>query len=108
MTPDFSGESGYKSKYWPRLNGLEEESSSCLSVSWGDQAEPQSDREYILLDVIGAYDLLLLQGLTPEGASLRLGLSKSRDELVQELDSETGRRLSVALSPPAEQPRERA
>jgi len=55
-------------------------------------AELQSERENILLDVIGAYDLLRWQGLTAERAAHRLGLSKSRDELVQELDAETARR----------------
>ena len=106
MTPHSSGENCYKSKYWPGLNGLEEDS-TCLSTLSREKSESQSDREQILLDVIGAYDLLLLHGLTPEGACIRLGLSKSRDDLVQELDSETARRLAVALSPPTERLRER-
>jgi hypothetical protein len=79
--------------------------SASLSAPWVQKAEPQSDRENILLDVIGAYDLLLMQGLTSEGALTRLGLHKSRDELVQELDSETARRLAIPIPPPKEQPR---
>lgn len=107
VTPHTSGESGYKSRYWPGLNGLEDDS-ALLSCPWGQKSEPQSDRENILLDVIGAYDLLRLQGLTPEGASIRLGLRKSRDELVQELDGETARRRSVPLlATSPEQSRER-
>jgi hypothetical protein len=107
MTPRSSGENCYKSKYWPSLNGLADES-ALLSAPWGQKPEPQSDRENILMDVIGAYDLLLLQGLTAEGASTRLGLRKSRDELVRELDAETARRLSIGLPAPTEQPRNRA
>lgn len=107
MTPRSSGENCYKSKYWPGLNGLADES-AFLSTSWGQKPEPQSERENILLDVIGAYDLLLLQGLTAEGALTRLGLRKSRDELVRELDAETARRLSIRLPAPTEQPRNRA
>lgn len=107
MTPRSSGENGYQSKYWPGLNGLTDES-AFVSAPWGQKPEPQSDRENILLDVIGAYDLLLLQGLTAEGASTRLGLSKSRDELVRELDAETARRLSIQLPAPPEQPQNRA
>lgn len=107
MTPRFSGENCYKSKYWPSLNGLADE--FVFSSHAGSQkSEPQSDRENILLDVIGAYDLLLMQGLTAERASTRLGLRKSRDELVQELDFETARRLAFRLSPPTEPPRESA
>ncbi len=107
MTPHFSGENGYKSKYWPGLNGLADDTTS-FYARWGHKPEPQSERENILLDVIGAYDLLLLQGLTADGASTRLGLRKSRDELVRELDSETARRLSIELPTPTEQPRNRA
>ncbi len=107
MTPHCSGEAGYKSKYWPNLNGLVDEY-AYLSAPWGQKPEPQSERENILLDVIGAFDLLLLQGLTPERASTRLGLRKSRDDLVQELDSETARRLSIQLPAPTEQRQERA
>ncbi len=107
MTPRCSGENGYQSKYWPSLNGLADES-AFLSAPWGRKSEPQSDRENILLDVIGAYDLLLLQGLTAAGALTRLGLRKSRDDLVQELDSETARRLSIPLPAPTEQPRNSA
>lgn len=107
MTPRSSGENGYKSKYWPGLNGLADETTS-FYARWGQKSEPQSDRENILLDVIGAYDLLLLQGLTAEGASTRLGLRKSRDELVRELDAETARRLSIQLPAPTEQPQNRA
>jgi hypothetical protein len=92
MTPRLSGENAYKSKFWPSLNGLPDEA-AFFSVPWGQKSEPQSDRENILLDVIGAYDLLLMQGLSAAGAVTRLGLRKSRDELVQELDSETARRL---------------
>jgi hypothetical protein len=108
MTPRSSGENGYQSKYWPGLNGLADETTTFLSAPWGREPEPQSDRENILLDVIGAYDLLLLQGLTAEGASTRLGLRKSRDELVRELDAETTRRLSIQLPAPTEQPQNRA
>jgi len=104
MTPRSGGENCYISKYWPSLNGTVDES-AFLSAPWGQNTEPQSDRENILLDVIGAYDLLLLQGLTAEGALTRLGLRKSRDELVQELDSETARRLAIPLPPQTEQPR---
>ena len=106
MTPRSSGENGYQSKYWPSLNGLADES-SFPSAPWSRKYEPQSDRENILLDVIGAYDLLLLQGLTAERASTRLGLRKSRDELVRELDAETARRLSLQLPVPTEQPPDR-
>ena len=105
MTPDLDGKNCYQSKYWPNLNGLAEETAF---PSWGHKSELQSDRENILLDVIGAFDLLLLQGLTAEGAMIRLGLRKSRDELVQELDAETARRLSLQLSLPLEPPRKRA
>jgi hypothetical protein len=101
MTPDFGAENCYKSKYWPSLNGLADES-SFSSGAWTHNSELQTERESILLDVIGAYDLLLLQGLTAEGASIRLGLLKSRDELVQELDVETARRLAIQLPPPSE------
>jgi hypothetical protein len=104
MSPRPSGENAYKSKYWPGLNGLAEES-AFLSAPWGQMSEPQSERENILLDVIGAYDLLLQQGLTAEGALTRLGLRKSRDELVQELDLETARRVGVQLPPPQDPPR---
>ena len=107
MTPRSGGENCYISKYWPSLNGTVDES-AFLSAPWGQNTEPQSDRENILLDVIGAYDLLLLQGLTAEGALTRLGLRKSRDELVQELDLETGRRLSMRFPAPMEPPRESA
>jgi hypothetical protein len=104
MTPGSGGENCYKSKFWPSLNGMVDES-AFLSASWGQKSEPQSDRENNLLDVIGAYDLLLLQGLTADGALTRLGLHKSRDELVQELDLETARRLSILPPPPTEPPR---
>jgi hypothetical protein len=107
MTPDSSRENCYKSKYWPSLNGLTDEL-TFLSAAWGQKSELQSERENILLDIIGAYDLLLLQGLTAEGASTRLGLRKSRDELVQELDTETARRLATQLAPPADQQPNRA
>jgi hypothetical protein len=80
------------------LNGLVEDN-VFTSTPWAQKPELQTERETILLDVIGAYDLLLMQGLTAEGAATRLGLSKSRDELVRELDSETSRRLSVQLPP---------
>jgi hypothetical protein len=82
--------------------------SALLSAPWGRKPEPQSDREHILLDVIGAYDFLRLQGLTAEAAMTRLGLRKSRDQLVQELDAETARRLSIRLPAPTEQARNRA
>jgi hypothetical protein len=99
MTPRSSeGENAYKSKYWPSLNGMEDE-----SAPWAQKSEPQSDRENILLDVIGAYDLLLQQGLSAAGALTRLGLGKSRDQLVEELDSETARRLSFHPPAPMEQ-----
>jgi hypothetical protein len=104
MTPCSDGEPCYKSKYWPGLNGIADEA-SLLSASWGPSPEAQSERENILLDVIGAYDLLLLQGLTPAGALTRLGLHKSRNDLVRELDSETARRLAIPISPPTHQPR---
>jgi hypothetical protein len=100
MTPRSGGENCYKSKHWPNLNGLAEET-VFLSPSWRRRAELRSERENILLDVIGAYDLLLLQGLTSEGALKRLGLNKSRDDLVQELDIETARRLAIPVPPPA-------
>ena len=103
VIPRSCGENAYRSKYWPNLNGVMEES-AVLSAPWGTHAQPQSERENALLDVIGAYDLLLLQGLTDMGALKRLGLSKSRDELVQELDVETARRLSIQL-PAQEQAR---
>jgi hypothetical protein len=107
MTPRPGGEPAYKSKYWPSLNGLADDA-AFFAAPWGQKSEPQSDRENILLDVIGAYDLLLLQGLTATGALTRLGLHKSRDELVQELDLETGRRLSMRFPAPMEPPRESA
>lgn len=93
MTPRPTGENAYKSKYWPSLNGIADDSVFPPNF-WERKHEPQSEREIILLDVIGAYDLLLLQGLTAERASRRLGLRKSRDELVRELDFETARRLA--------------
>lgn len=96
VIPRSSGEDAYKSKYWPNLNGVMDES-AVLAAPWGSSAVPQSERETELLDIIGAYDLLLLQGLTDNGALKRLGLNRSRDELVQELDSETARRLSLQL-----------
>ena len=108
MTPRSSGENCYKSKYWPGLNGLVDETTTFRATPWGQKPQPQSERENILLDVIGAYDLLLLQGLTAEGASTRLGLRKSRDEMVRELDAETARRLSIQLPAPPEQPQNRA
>jgi hypothetical protein len=102
MTPHSGGENCYKSKYWPRLNGLTKET-TFISAHWSQNSTPQTEREGILLDVIGAYDLLLLQGLTAEGALTRLGLHKTRDELVQELDAETARRLSIQLPASKEQ-----
>ena len=96
VTPHCGEKIVYKSKYWPRLNGLEEENPLAWA-NWPQSPEMQNERENILLDVIGAYDLLLLQGLTAERAAMRLGLSKSRDELVQELDAETALRLSTQL-----------
>jgi hypothetical protein len=104
MTPRPSGENCYKSTYWPCLNGIADEA-AFFSAPWGLMSEPQSDRENILLDVIGAYDLLLQQGLSAAGALTRLGLRKSRDELVQELDSETAHRLSLQIPAPKEPPR---
>lgn len=104
MTPRPSGHNAYQSKYWPVLNGVAEES-TIFSAFWGQNAPTRSDRENILLDIIGAYDLLLLQGLTDERALTRLGLHKTRDELVQELDSETARRLSTPSAPAKESPR---
>ena len=104
MTPRQREQNAYQSKYWPSLNGVADES-AFLSASWGQKSELQSERENILLDVIGAYDLLLQQGLTAQGASTRLGLRKSRDELIQELDGETARRLAIQLPAPKEQPR---
>jgi hypothetical protein len=88
------------------LNGLEEDA-VFSAAPWTQQPELQTEREITLLDVIGAYDLLILQGLTTEGARTRLGLSKSRDELVQELDAETARRLSIQLPAPPERSRGR-
>ena len=105
VTPRSGEEPGYKSRYWPYLNGLADDTASA-SALWAQTPGLQSERENILLDVIGAYDLLLLQGLTSERAARRLDLHKSRDELVQELDSETARRLAIALPPPPQQPRE--
>ena len=102
MTPRSGEEPGYKSRYWPYLNGLADDTASA-SALWTQTPGLQSEREHILLDVIGAYDLLLLQGLTSEGAVTRLGLSKSRDELMQGLDAETARRLSIQL-PAAKEP----
>jgi hypothetical protein len=104
MTPFPDGENCYKSKYWPGLNGIADEA-ALLTPSWGPTPEAQSERENTLLDVIGAYDLLLLQGLTPAGALTRLGLGKSRDDLVRELDSETARRLSIHLPSIVRHPR---
>jgi hypothetical protein len=96
------------SRYWPNLNGLADES-SLLAAPWGVKSRPQTERENILLDIIGAYDLLLLQGLTEEHVLKRLGLRKSRDELVRELDGETGQRLALepVSLPPTRLPRER-
>lgn len=101
VTPYSGAKIGYKSKYWPSLNGLEEEPAYSWAA-WSQPPEMQSERENILLDVIGAYDLLVLQGLSAQGATTRLGLSKSRDELVQELDAETALRLSIQLAQPTE------
>ena len=97
MLPRSCGENAYQSKYWPCLNGVLDDA-AVLAAPWGQTGQPQTERESVLLDVIGAYDLLLLQGLTDKGALKRLGLSKSRDELVRELDAETGRRLSIQIS----------
>lgn len=102
MTHRPGTENCYKSKYWPSLNGLTDES-AFAGIVWEGQPEPRTERENTLLDVIGAYDLLVLQGLSAQGALTRLGLHKSRDQLVQELDSETARRLSLRLMPPPEQ-----
>jgi hypothetical protein len=94
MTPRPRAESTYQSKYWARLNGMVEDS-AFLAAEQELMAEFHSERENILLDVIGAYDLLRWQGLTAERAAQRLGLSKSRDALLEELDAETARRLAV-------------
>jgi len=99
VTPRSGEEPGYKSRYWPYLNGLADDTASA-SALWAQTPGLQSERENILLDVIGAYDLLLLQGLTAEGAATRLGLRKSRDELVQELDAATAHRLSIQVPAP--------
>jgi hypothetical protein len=107
MTPCPGGENCYKSKYWPSLNGVADDTTAFFT-SWGKKTESPSERENILLDVIGAYDLLLMQGLTAQGALTRLGLRKSRDELVRELDAETARRLSIPLLPPVNPPRKSA
>jgi hypothetical protein len=96
--PSANMENSYKSRFWPDLNGVIED--SFVPAHHQTRVDDQSDREIILLDVIGAYDLLLLQGLTPEKAVQRLGLSRSRDDLVQELDKETERRLSNAPPSP--------
>ena len=104
MTPR-GGRKAYQSKYWPVLNDLADEA-SILSMPWGQQSPPRTERENILLDIIGAYDLLLLQGLTDEKVLARLGLRKSRDQLVQELDGETARRLTLPPTPgPGDRPR---
>lgn len=76
-----------------------------FSTLWGQGAVVRTDRENALLDVIGAYDLLLQQGLTDEKAISRLGLRKNRDQLVQELDFETARRLRVQSGAPADSAR---
>jgi hypothetical protein len=94
MTPRLRAESAYQSKYWARLNGTVEDS-VFLEAERELLAEFQSERENTLLDVIGAFDLLRWQGLTAERAAQRLGLSKTRDDLVQELDTETARRLAL-------------
>ena len=107
MTPHADGAKAYQSKYWPNLNGMTDDSAIVYSP-WGQKSELQSERENILLDVIGAYDLLLLQGLTAQGAATRLGLIKNRDDLVQELDGETARRLAIQLPATTEQPRKGA
>jgi hypothetical protein len=107
MTPRPGGENCYKSMYWPSLNGVTDDTTAFFT-SWGKKTESPSERENILLDVIGAYDLLLMQGLTSEGALTRLGLRKSRDELVRELDAETARRLSIPLPPPTNPSRKSA
>lgn len=99
VTPETEGENCYKSKYWPSLNGLTDD-----FAFWAAPTELQTERESVLLDIIGAYDLLLLQGLSAGGAATRLGLRKSRDELVQELDAETARRLAVQLPTVLERP----
>jgi hypothetical protein len=75
-----------------------------LAAPWGELSAPQTDREVMLLDVIGAFDLLLLHGLTTEGALRRLGLRKTRDELVRELDVETSRRLTILQPAPQDHP----
>jgi hypothetical protein len=104
ITPCPDGEISYKSKYWPGLNGMADEA-ALPPVTWGPTPESQNERENTLLDVIGAYDLLLMQGLTPIGALTRLGLHKSRDELVWELDCETAHRLAIPFATPTELPR---
>ncbi len=81
--------------------------SAIFSAFWGPSSDTHSDRENTLLDVIGAYDLLRMQGLTAEKALARLGLHKSRDALVEELDAETARRLSVQPHLPTDPPRAR-
>ena len=81
------------------------EESASLSAAWAQKTDSKSERENILLDVIGAYDLLVQQGLTAEGASTRLGLLKSRNELVQELDAETALLLSIPVPQPPGPPR---
>ena len=103
MKPRSQGENAYRSKYWPSLNGMADEA-AFFSAPWGQKSEPQSERENALLDIIGAYDLLLLHGLTAEGAATRLGLRKSRNDLVKELDQETARRLSLRIPPPTKEP----
>lgn len=101
MKSPVRGGNAYQSKFWPMLNGIADED-AVLSAPWGETQHPQSERETILLDVIGAYDLLLLHGLTAEKAAKRLDLQKSRDELVEELDVETARRLSQYQPHPPE------
>jgi len=107
MSPHGGRDNAYQSKYWPALNGLANNDTVFLAT-WVQKSLPQSERESALLDVIGAFDLLLLQGLTAERAMARLGLRKTRDELVQELDSETARRLSTQPPPTRDQPRPHA
>jgi hypothetical protein len=103
MTPRPEGASAYLSKYWPSLNGPTDETTPFAASAL--RPELQSERESALLDVIGAYDLLLLQGLTAKRTAARLGLSKTRDELVQELDAETTRRLAIPIPAAKEPPR---
>ena len=96
MTPLAKNEGAYQSRFWPSLNGLMDEGLAWMI--WDEQSEQKTERETILLDVIGAYDLLIMQGLPPEKAHNRLGLTRNRDELVWELDLETARRIESSAA----------